>query len=378
MLKEVKMKRVFIVYQRYIDEVNNSVIIGGLQTYVENLIILLDRLGYQVKILQYSKFDFCKDLSRNVEIVGVTKRSRNWNVDLVKKASSMGDINSDILLFMTTTQICKHRFKKSIAIQHGIYWDCETIHGKKIVFPFDIMLKGFQSFSEYKRVHKVNKIVCVDNNYINWYRAEYLDRRLNYAIIPNFANVIQQPQRHDKSNIEKRIRIIFARRFEIIRGVELLPKIISSINSKYQNVDFTLAGNGSCLGFLKEKLKNFDNVEFKEYSPCDAILMHKNFDIAIIPTIASEGTSFSLLEAMAAGCAVVCSDVGGMSNIVLDGYNGCIVKPCADSFICAISDLIEDHELRNRISEKAVETVRTSFSKEKWEKLWIESIEGLE
>lgn len=372
------MKNFFVIYQRYLDEIDNSVIIGGLQTYIENLVPIITKLDYHVTIIQHSNYDFCKDLMPNFQVVGVATRNKNKHTDLVKKARSLGDTENDILLFTTTTLVCKHNFKKSIAIQHGIYWDCETIHGKKVKFPFDMLLKDIQSFKEYKLVHKVDKIVCVDNNYVNWYRAGFLDRKLNYEVIPNFADIAAQGGRKHKENADGKIKIIFARRFEPIRGVELLPEIIDTLSGKYNNVYFTLAGNGSRLNFLKEKFAGYGNVEFKEYAPSEAISIHKEFDIAIVPTIASEGTSFSLLEAMAAGCAVVCSDVGGMANIILDEYNGLIVKPRAECFVDAISKLIENDGLRNSIVDKALETVRVSFCKEKWERSWIDVIKGLE
>ena len=47
-------------------------------------------------------------------------------------------------------------------------------------------------------------------------------------------------------------------------------------------------------------------------------------DLFVLPSH-SEGTPLSILEAMAARCAVVATNVGGIPEIVEDGQTGCLV-----------------------------------------------------
>ena len=49
-------------------------------------------------------------------------------------------------------------------------------------------------------------------------------------------------------------------------------------------------------------------------------------DVLLMPS-ANEGLPYSLLEAMAAGCAVVAYGVGGVTEVVSDSSLGCIVRP---------------------------------------------------
>jgi glycosyltransferase involved in cell wall biosynthesis len=66
----------------------------------------------------------------------------------------------------------------------------------------------------------------------------------------------------------------------------------------------------------------------------------------------SEGLPLSILEAMAAGLPVVASNVGGVSEVVLDGDTGLLVPPGdAQSFAAAIERLLEDPVLRGRLGE---------------------------
>lgn len=93
-------------------------------------------------------------------------------------------------------------------------------------------------------------------------------------------------------------------------------------------------------------------------------------DIAVVPTIGSEGTSLSLLEAMAAHCAVICTNVGGMTNIVIDQYNGLMIKPTEADLVYAIEDLIINVEKRNKLADRGYETVKQAFSHEVWSNRW--------
>lgn len=68
-----------------------------------------------------------------------------------------------------------------------------------------------------------------------------------------------------------------------------------------------------------------------------------------------EGLPHTVLEAMASGAAVVCTDVGGNAEVIRDGKNGLLVplgdeKKMADQII----RLFQDDGLRKRLSKKAL------------------------
>jgi L-malate glycosyltransferase len=76
-----------------------------------------------------------------------------------------------------------------------------------------------------------------------------------------------------------------------------------------------------------------------------------------------EGLPLALLEAMAAGCAVIASGAGGIPE-VLDGRNGLLVKPGPEAIADAILRLASDTGMREAMGQAAAETIRTSFT---WE-----------
>ena len=149
------------------------------------------------------------------------------------------------------------------------------------------------------------------------------------------------------------------------------------ILSEKDNVRVTFAGTGPDEEWLKCKFENNPNVSFTQYSSEDSLEFHSKFDIAVVPTTGSEGTSLSLLEAMSAHCAVVCTNVGGMTNIVIDGYNGLMVIPEEKELYRAIKRVIEDGQLRHTLANRGYETVVNSFSVSIWESKWTELLKSL-
>ena len=72
---------------------------------------------------------------------------------------------------------------------------------------------------------------------------------------------------------------------------------------------------------------------------------------ALIQTSTHEGFCLPLLEAMAAGCPVVCTDAHGNRDFCRDGENCLIVEPEPESVRAALERLFADPELRARLAE---------------------------
>lgn len=284
------------------------------------------------------------------------------------------DRENDLLIFTTDSRIQKSNVRKSISIQHGICWDIPR-HEKFSPFLNSIYTfnRSRQAFKILERIRKVNNIVCVDYNFVNWYRAVAAYEAVKLHVIPNFteiAPVVEKPG--------DRINLIFARRFEIYRGTRIFANAISRILNEYNNVYVTVAGSGPDEGYLKEKLFPFgERVVFTRYMSGEALKIHADKHIAVVPTVGSEGTSLSLLEAMSSQCAVVCTNVGGMTNIVIDGYNGLMVSPNENALFEAVSKLVSDSKMRERLATRAYETVKEGFSYDKWKASWKKLLEAV-
>jgi glycosyltransferase involved in cell wall biosynthesis len=76
----------------------------------------------------------------------------------------------------------------------------------------------------------------------------------------------------------------------------------------------------------------------------------------------AEGLPMAMLEAMAAGKAVVVSDVGGIPDAVQDGSNGLLVQPGqVPQLAAALGAVLGDQALRSRLGQQARATIAARF-----------------
>jgi len=93
----------------------------------------------------------------------------------------------------------------------------------------------------------------------------------------------------------------------------------------------------------------------------------------------SEGLPTSVLEACAAGCAVVATDVGGTNEIVLDGSTGFLVKPGdRQALTDRVNLLLENKSMRDTLGKNAKAYVMDNFSWDQIMEQWMAEISYLE
>lgn len=345
--------------------------IGGLETYIRCLYTVLMEQGYNVTVFQYSNIFFDKIVDE-IHVIGVggAKSCRDI-LKFIDKCSP--EYKNDLLIFATDLLIEKNKFSKVIAIQHGIAFDVEKQEiASNVENVFSILKGAGRAIKKFNRYKHCNNLVCVDYNFLNWYRTQVNHINGRVCVIPNFARMPLESRKHHDS-----LSIGFARRFVQYRGTRLFSEAISQVIELYPSLSITIAGTGPDENWMREKLKKYTQVKFTAYSPDESVEFNQQFDIAVVPSIGSEGTSLSLLEAMSAGCAVIATNVGGMTNIILDEYNGLIINPEVTELRDAIIRLIEDSNLREYLSQNAQETVQKSFSFEKWKNSWIKVIQSI-
>jgi glycosyltransferase involved in cell wall biosynthesis len=93
--------------------------------------------------------------------------------------------------------------------------------------------------------------------------------------------------------------------------------------------------------------------------------MHRLYaamDIFVLPSL-NEGMPMTILEAMAAGCAIAASRVGAIPELIRDGESGRLFAPADRSGLAtALIDLLEDEAVRKRIGAAARDRVCRDYS----------------
>jgi len=162
------------------------------------------------------------------------------------------------------------------------------------------------------------------------------------------------------------------------KGFRYLIEAFSLVLKSYPNTVLILGGDGPEKQNLKNsimKLNIGNNVIFPGFIPDDLFPNYlKASDIFILPSITDrsgdkEGLGLVLVEAMACGTPVIGTNVGGITDIITDGYNGFLVpekrsKELADKIV----EMLNDTDQANYLSENGLKTVQKYFS---WDSICI-------
>jgi len=93
----------------------------------------------------------------------------------------------------------------------------------------------------------------------------------------------------------------------------------------------------------------------------DLPVIYEGLDLLVVSSV-NEGTPVSAIEAMAAGCPVVATRVGGLPDLVDDGRTGQLVPPGdAEVLAHAISTLVADRTQAARLADAARVEVERRF-----------------
>lgn len=370
--------RIGLVYWRFLDWNGQERFIGGIETYISSLVSTFANT-HDIRIFQCADIDFRVKLE-NVEIVGVKTPSveigSRKNLDIVCKAC-LDNFAPHKIIFGTEEWAKKIKGVETIGIQHGIYWDKPISYLTKKSFILHWPFEGLKRYALRRKalsnLETVDKLVCVDYNFINWLRTFRTVEAERMVVIPNAITVNSRVNRIFGNET---IKVVFARRFEDFRGTLLMMEVVELLQDFAGKFEFTFAGTGSLEGTVRYFAKTHDNVYVTRYESKDAQEFFTNYDVAVIPSLGSEGTSYSLLEAMSVGCIALATNVGGMTNIVLDDFNGYLLDPSAKAFAEKLRTLHNRKRDFNRISQNAIDSVGQSFNVHAWGKRWIDFVEN--
>lgn len=370
---------------RFFDFENKTVRIGGIETYTLDLSLLLTKMGYETTV--YTALNNITSPNEG-EYKGfkITEISKDKTFDstfqkLYKQLKGEG-----LYIIMTDDmKIDSYNKPNVITIQHGISWDNPSWSfspkfQKGLLFTFRKIQRCFEHISIFK---KVSNMICVDYNYYNWIRTLHeVPENMRLAIIPNYSSTAITIEEFEKklSNITdlKKSKIVFARRLTRYRGAQLFANVVMRLLRKYPELEITIAGDGDLEEKLRKDFANNHNVTMTKYSADNSIDFHKQFDIAVVPTIYSEGTSLSLCEAMAAGCIPIATHVGGLTNLIIDSFNGKLCYPSENAVYDTLEELINmDITEYKNILTNSYNTYHTALNKKKWEERWVAFISNI-
>jgi glycosyltransferase involved in cell wall biosynthesis len=164
-------------------------------------------------------------------------------------------------------------------------------------------------------------------------------------------------------------RILWASRLDIEKRPSVVPLIASRLANLVADATIDMFGGSVFNGFDHTNLAGLPNLQYHgHYESFDALPLSK-FGIFLYTSL-HDGIPNAILEAMSYGLAVVAPDVGGISEIVIDGQTGILLPSLPDdddmaaSYVHALMRLANDPDLIARLGLQARAFVREHHSPE--------------
>lgn len=360
-----RKRRVDLVNINFFDWSGRVLYKGGAERYVFDLAKLLESEGWAPRILQNGTHPFQIDF-QGVPVIGVPSRNGH-DLDELSRVYARECREADLVVASPLDLACRLELDcPVIGINHGIHWDHK---GRRL--PKSLRDDHPRVFNA---VRACDAVVCVDTNFINWLRTfdRGLSRKLRY--VPNYFDSAQFSLREKR--YDGKLVFLYPRRLYEARGIFMTLEVFDSVLVRHPGIELHLVGQAD--DDDRPAIQRFvdrhpQQVRWYELDKDD---MHKAYEeshVALIPTLYSEGTSLSCLEAMATGNAVIATNIGGLPNLVVDGYNGLLIEPEVAHLQAAVELLLQDRSQIERMAANGVAMARC-FEKRRWEQRWQQII----
>jgi glycosyltransferase involved in cell wall biosynthesis len=152
---------------------------------------------------------------------------------------------------------------------------------------------------------------------------------------------------------------LVASRLTKSKNIGLAIEAVGKATRKYQNLGLVIVGSGPEEGTLKAMALKFkSNIIFEPWTD-DLVSYYKTADLYLL-TSNYEGWGRTVIEAMAAGCPVISSNVGLTDEVLTSGYNSLVFSVGnKDELVNKILFAIENPESMLKLKTRALETVKS-------------------
>lgn len=151
--------------------------------------------------------------------------------------------------------------------------------------------------------------------------------------------------------------VVYVGRMERTSRWKGLDGLVDAL-ARIPDATLELVGDGDAVPELRaraERLGVADRVRWHgSLAQTEVAGVLRRAGVAVLPSLTeSESFGMALIEAMASGCAVVGSDVGGIPHVVRDGVDGLLVPPGDVAALArAVTEVLADPDLASRLGQE--------------------------
>lgn len=214
----------------------------------------------------------------------------------------------------------------------------------------------------------ISKIICVSNEIANDLKSIGIPE--NKIAVISSGIYLSEFKKADSNKIaalqEKYSKpiIISVGVLRPAKGFKYLIDAFKKIKRRFNDATLIIIGNGPDSAELEKQAKDTNGIYFLDRQDNNRVIEYlKAADIFVLASIFMEGdregTSNSIMEAMASGLPAVATKVGGNSYLVKEGINGFLVEDRnSDELAEAVIKLINNPEICEKMRIKNFEDIK--------------------
>lgn len=178
-------------------------------------------------------------------------------------------------------------------------------------------------------------------------------------------------------NINKIYDLVLTARLSKVKQVNLLLDILKILKIKQIHCNALIIGDGPLLNELKAYAQSIgvsSMVNFVGHQ--DNVLTWLHQSKIYILTSSSEGLALSMLEGLKVGLPAIVPNVGDLSDVLVDGYNGYLIENHSiEDFSESIIKLLTNQNLLSEFSDNAIKSTQCfdlEFVQKQWDCVFID------
>ena len=351
---------------RKILHLNTTSSIGGAEQMIIDLAALINPDKFKSYVSVLKEGEFLSELRRReVKFLWLKESTRVYDYKFLKNIIQLIRQNRINLIHSHTWGTDFYGYWASNI--SGVPMIC-TIHDRYYIFEKWTRRLSYRFF-----INHIKKIVAVSKDIKGLLLDELKISSQKVRLIYNGIDTLKFENIKNLEMIRKELNLsqddLILGNVGNLREVKDHPTLItafSKISPLFPQSKLLIVGEGRLRPNLEKLCEEFgleDRVLFLSHRR-DVPSILNLLDIFILPS-RSEGCSLSILEAMAAGKAVVATNVGGNPELVLNGQTGLLVPPSQpDKLAEKMIFLLKNEELRKKMGGEGKKRVKERFSRE--------------
>lgn len=359
-------------------QITHDLDLGGLQQVIYNLCRTLDRNRFEIFVLCLrEKGLFASDVEAlGIPVYLLEQKERGADYfAFLKVARLLRELRIDVVHTHNTQPF----FDGTLgAVLAGVRTVIHTDHARAFPDKLRYMIAEWAMALYAYRV-----VGCSEHTSRQLMRYEKIPER-KISTIPNGIDgsrfeltIDRQAKRRELAIHEQGSVIGLAVRLSDQKGITFLLQAMPRILARHPDTTLLIAGDGDLRMDLEREARELGIASRVKFCGPrkDIPELLKVLDLYVLPS-KWEGLPMVILEAMAAGCPIVATDVGGNSTAVVDGVTGTLVPPQdPDALADAVIRLLDSPDLLKTYAEKGKSRFRERFSAEtmarQYERLYL-------